>query len=373
MAIRPTFVLLTSLVCVVLQPVALSRAEEGEPEQVEFHGYGEVHYNNPRTGTMSGGAGNETDAHRFVLGWEYEFTPKARVEAEVDFEHAATELELEEAFLEYDLAPAVSLRAGVLLMPLGPLNESHQPVLYYSVERPYVQHYIIPTTWQENGAGIAGRADRQRIGYRAYVTAGLDAARITALGGLHDVSSRGAESKADDLAGAGRIEYSPEDGLTLGVSGYFGGADQRTPGLGTVTLGIAAADVRYRRAGFDLRGVLVRTALDGADRVSAIVGETVGKAMQGWYLEAAYDLLRRGPSGPLSRSLVAFLRHEDFDTVREAPSGFPGDPAARRTVTTGGVAFYPIERIAFKTDLERWENDAGERLNRVNLGAAFMF
>lgn len=354
-------------------PALPARADEVETGRIEFHGYGEVHYNNPQTGTMSSGAGNEIDFHRFVLGLEYEFTPKARVEAEVDFEHAASELELEEAFIEYDLAPAVSFRAGSLLMPVGPLNELHEPPVYYSVERPYVQRYIIPTTWQENGAGIAGQAGLGRVSYRAYVAAGLDATRMTALGGLHDVSSKGAESKADDLAGAARIEWFPARGLSLGASGYFGGADQRTPGLGSVTLGIAAADARYRRGGLDLRGVFVRTALDGADSVSAFVGETVGKVMQGWYLEAAYDLLRRGAAEGSSRSLVAFIRHEDFDTLREAPTGFARDPAARRTVTSGGLSFYPIEKIAFKADTEHWEDDAGADLNRVNLGAAFMF
>src|SRR5437870_8191542 len=140
---------------------------------------------------MSPGAGNELDFHRFVLGWEYEFTENLRVEAELDYEHAAKELELEEAYLEYDLLPAVSLRVGTLLMPVGPLNETHEPPLYYSVERPYVERYIIPTTWQENGAGFAGQAWRGKASYRACVTAGLDATKITFLGGLHDESSKG--------------------------------------------------------------------------------------------------------------------------------------------------------------------------------------
>ncbi len=351
------------------------QAEENGEEagQVEFHGYGEVHYNNPKLDTMSKGGGNEADFHRLVIGWEYEFTDELRVEGELDFEHAATELELEEAFLEYDLAPTVSLRAGTLLMPVGPLNEFHEPPLYYSVERPYVQRYIIPTTWQENGVGLAGQAGEGALSYRAYLTVGLDAARVTALGGLHDVSSKGAQSKADDLAGVGRLEYSPTPGFMLGASGYYGGADQKTPGLGSVTLGIASADARYHRAGFDLRGVFVRTALDGADSVSAFVGETIGKAMQGWYVEAAYDLLRRDAHEGGGRSLVLFARHEDFDTNEEVLTGFLKNPAAARTVTSGGFSYYPVEKVAFKADYERWKDGADAKLDRVNLGAAFMF
>ncbi len=347
-------------------------AEDEERGKLQFHGYGDMHYNNPRIDTMSSGAGKELDFHRFVLGWEYEFTEDLRVEGELDYEHAAKELELEEAYLEYDVLPTLALRVGTLLIPVGPLNENHQPPLYYSVERPYVERYIIPTTWQENGAGVAGQAG-ERLNYRAYVTAGLDATRITSLGGLHDVSSKGSESKADDLAGAGRLEYAPARGVTLAGSGYYGGADQRTPGLGKVTISIVSADARFRRAGFDLRGVFDRVHVDGAARVSALVGQTVGQVMQGWYAEAAYDLLRRDRTGSAGRSLVFFGRHEELDTNEEPPPGFPADPAADRKVTTAGVSYYPIEKVVFKADFEHWKDDADARLNRVNLGAAFMF
>lgn len=355
------------------EPGLAGAAGESDQGRLQFHGYGEVHYNNPQIGTMSSGASNVLDFHRFVLGWEYEFTERARVEAEVDYEHAAQELELEEAYLEYDLSPSVALRVGSLLMPVGPLNEFHEPPLYYSVERPYVQRVIIPTTWQEVGAGIAGQAGEGEVSYRAYVTAGLDATKITSIDGLHDASSKGSESKADDLAGVGRFEYAPARGLLLAGSGYYGGADQRTPGLGNVTLTLVSADARYHGAGFDLRGVYARINLDGADSVSALVGETVGKVMQGWYVEAAYDLLRRERAEGARRSLVLFGRHESFDTNEEAPPGFARDPAAERKVSTAGVSYYPIEKVAFKADFEHWKDGADAKLNRVNLGAAFMF
>ena len=349
-----------------------ARGADGETGSIEFHGYGEVHYNNPRIDAMSPGAGNEVDFHRLVLGWEYEFAENLRVEGELDFEHAAKELELEEAYLEYDLTPTIAIRGGSLLMPVGPLNESHEPPLYYSVERPYVERYVIPTTWQENGIGFAGQAKDGHVGFRGYLTTGLDAAKITTLEGLHDVSSKGSESKADDLAGVGRLEFSAGRGLKLGASGYYGGADQRTPGLGKVTLSIQSVDVRYRRFGFDVRGVFDRVQLDGADSVSATVGQTIGEVMQGWYAEAAYDLLRRDRRAS-GKALYVFARHEKFDTNQEVPTGFVRDPAADREVTTGGVAYYPIEKVALKADLEHWKDGTGAKLNRVNLGAAFMF
>ena len=362
------------MLILLLAPSARAEDEGEEPGKLQFHGYGEIHYNSPRIDTMSSGAGNVLDFHRLVFGWEYEFTEDLRVEGELDYEHAAQELELEEAYLEYDLLPAVSLRVGTLLIPVGPLNELHEPPLYYSVERPYVERYIIPTTWQENGAGVVGQAREGAVSYRAYVVAGLDATRITSVGGLHDVSSKGSESKADDLAGVARLVFSPTRGFTLGGSGYYGGADQRTPGLGKVTVSIASADARFRRFGFDFRAVLDRVSVDGADRLSALLApETIGKVMQGWYAEAAYDLLRRDRVEEGGNSLVLFGRREELDTNEEVSTGFTRNPAADRTVTSVGVAYYPIEKVAFKADIEHWKDGAGAKLNRVNLGAAFMF
>lgn len=363
------------LLCVA----STARADEDDDDddlagRLEFHGYGEMHYNNPKIDAMSSGAGNELDFHRLVLGWEYGFTDHLRFEGEIDHEHAAQELELEEAYLEYDVTPTFTLRGGTLLIPVGALNEFHEPPRYYSVERPYVERYIIPTTWQENGAGFAGQAAQGHVSYRGYVVAGMDATKMTTLGGLHDVSSKGAESKADDLAGTGRVEIRGlTRGLALSGSGYFGGADQRTPGLGKVTLTILSGDLRYRRAGFDLRAEFDRVRLGGADRVSLFTGQTIGEVMQGWYTEAAYDLLRRDRAPSSGRSLQVFLRHEELDSNKEVPAGFVADPAAERTITTGGLAFYPVEQVALKTDLEHWKDGAGAKLNRFNLGFAIMF
>jgi len=363
-----------SIALLLLLPAAVpARAADGAESGLEIHGYGEIHYNNPATGTMSKGASNEIDVHRIVLGWEYEFDSNLRVEGEVDFEHAATEIELEEAVLEYDLAPALSLRVGSLLMPVGPLNEFHEPPLYYSVERPYVQANVIPTTWQEAGLGLAGQSGGGGLAWRAYVTAGLDATGFGALKGIRDGRTHAAESKADDLAGVGRVVFAPSRGLSLGASGYRGGADQRTPGLGSVDVSMLVADARWQRGGLDLRGLAAWAGIDGADSVSAYVGEAVGESIFGWYAEAACDLLHGSAGAAGGRALVVFGRYERFDTNNTVPDGFAPAPGADRRVLIAGIAYYPIEKVAFKADFERWEDDTDATLNRVNLGAAFMF
>ena len=358
---------------ITLASSAGAQDSETWASRIHFHGYGEVHYNNPELGTMDQSAPSRADVHRFVLGWTYEFTPAIRLDAELDYEHAARELELEYAFLDFDVLPALSLRVGSVLMPVGPLNEFHEPPTYYSVERPYVQNTIIPTTWQENGLGLVGRAGTGSLGYRAYLVTGLDASAFTALSGIRGGRTGSSEALAEDLAGVARIEYATAPGLSLGASGYFGGADHNLPGLGDVTVGIVEADARFRRGGLDVRGVYARVLVDGADSVSAVTGENVGEVLQGVYGEVAYDLLRRDRSLERRRSLFLFGRIERFDTNEEMPDGIPVDPAADRKVLTVGAAFMPIETISLKADFEHWKDGTDDQLNRFNLGAAFQF
>lgn len=348
-------------------------AAADDSARIEFHGYGEAHYNNPATGTMDKSAIAEADLHRLVLEWEYGFAPGIGLEAEVEYEHAAKELEIEEAFLDLALTPGVSLRVGSVPLPVGPFNESHQPASYYSVERPYLEESLIPTTWQEIGLGLVGRGAGGGVGYRAYLVTGLDASGFTSMGGLRDGRSGGGEAKAEDLAGVGRVEYATRTGLSLGASAYYGGADQSRSGLGRVAVAIGTADARYRRGGLDLRALAARVQIDGADRVSFVTGESVGKAMAGWSAEAAYDLLRRDARPSRSRALFAFARYERFDTNHEMARGFAANRAADRKVATAGVSFLPIDKIAFKTDFEHWEDGTKAELNRVNLGASFQF
>src|SRR5262245_38575788 len=108
--------------CLTLAAPASTLAQDDPlAGRLQFHGYGEFHYNNPAIGTMDEDAIAEADVHRLVLGWTYEFTDAIRLDAEVDFEHAATEIELEYAHIDYDLKPTLALRAGSVLMPVGPL------------------------------------------------------------------------------------------------------------------------------------------------------------------------------------------------------------------------------------------------------------
>lgn len=131
-------------------------------DKTRLGGYGELHYNKL---DGEGGAPNksETDFHRFVLFLGHEFNPRTRFFSELEVEHALAgegkkgEVELEQAYVEFDLNDNHRAKAGVFLVPVGILNETHEPPTFYGVERNPIEGAIIPSTWWAGGAALSGQ------------------------------------------------------------------------------------------------------------------------------------------------------------------------------------------------------------------------
>lgn len=340
---------------------------------ISFHGYGELHYNNPRGSNVPDDDDPaQMDFHRMVWGLTYYWTDQISLHTEVDFEHAAQEMELEYAYVDFLVNPAFNVRAGAVLMPAGPLNEFHEPTLFYSVERPYVQNAIIPTTWQEGGVGITGGLP-VGLRYRLYYVSGLDAEGFSASTGIRGGRTHVAEAPSEEMAVVGRLEYVGLPGIQVGGSYYTGGASQleTTP---DVSVSIMEVDASAKYAGLEIRGLYAAVNVDGADDLSAALGQTIGEQMVGTNVEAAFHLL------PLiiketDQDLVLFARWEQFNTQEEVPAEYEADPSNDRQVLTYGLAYFPHRDVAIKADFERWENeaDADDEGNRFNLGLAYMF
>lgn len=386
----------------MIPPYASAREMEMETEEasssLHLHGYGELHYNVPRDGGTS-----KMDLHRMVWGLSYEFNDWISVHTEVDFEHAAQEMELEFAYLDFLINPAVNVRAGLVLMPVGPLNEFHEPPLFYSVERPLVQKVIIPTTWQEGGAGIFG-SPMEGLRYRVFVVSGLAGTGFRGSDGIRKGRGKGAggEEKpktGEELAVVGRLEYNLLAGVDLGTSLYFGEVDQNNKIAGDPSVAIYEFDGRVRMAGVDFQAVYAKIDIDEADNISratckageptsastttgafipgALKCETVGEELVGWYVELAYHLSHLMGT---SWDLVPFIRLSELITQDAVPSGLNGDGVAfaasgknDQEITTYGIAYYPDPQVAIKADFQNFEDAAGGDTDQYNLGVAYMF
>src|SRR5437868_1709908 len=189
---------------------------------VSFGGYGEFRYENPKNGTPS------ADVARAVLYTAYKFNDRVRFNSELEVEHATTEIggavSVEFAYLEYLLKPQANIRAGLVLLPMGLINEQHEPTTYFGARRPEVEDRILPTTWTEIGAGVFG--DNGPFTYRGYVVTGLNSARFSAADAIHEGKQAGSEALAKDLAVTGRVDWHPIEGALIGASAYSGGSGQ---------------------------------------------------------------------------------------------------------------------------------------------------
>jgi hypothetical protein len=191
------------------------------PSKTSIGGYGELHYNN-----ISADAGDteEIDFHRFVLFFGHEFTDRIRFFSEFELEHSLAgdgkpgEVELEQAYVEYGLSDDLYARTGLFLIPVGILNETHEPPTFYGVERNDVENIIIPSTWWEAGAALRGNFDNG-LSWDASVHSGL--AMPTSGGSAFRVRSgrqKVAEALASDMAATLRLRYTGIAGLELAAS-----------------------------------------------------------------------------------------------------------------------------------------------------------
>ena len=359
-------------------PAAAQQAdpEAGFPSTGPLSGYMDFHFN------KADGEDAVLDFHRFVLLLSHSFSSRIRFVGELELEHAfvegleeAGELELEQAYVDFLLSRAVNVRAGMVLMPVGIINERHEPPVYNGVERPFVDTVIVPSTWFETGVGLHGNLGRG-FRYRAYAVAPLNSIEFTADEGIRGGRQKGSQAVVRNVAYTGRLEYLGVRGLTLGASVWTGESSFATPRLDTLVT-VGEIDARYRRERLELRGQFAHVGISDAARLNDSLGRIVGvspniaEALRGFYGEAAYRVW----NGGAPRDLVAFARYENFDTQYRMPDGFLPLKEFDRDAWMTGVTYYADPDVAVKADYTWLRNQSGLFPNRhlVNVGLGWWF
>lgn len=323
------------------------------------------------------------DFHRFVLLITHNFSDRIRFVSELELAHALVaglekggELELEQAYVDFLLSRRFNVRAGMMLVPVGIINERHEPPIYYGVERPFVDTVIIPTTWFEAGAGVHGELGRGWR-YRAYVMAPLNARNFTAEEGLRGGLQKGSDSNIGRPAVTGRLEYVGIPGLTAGASFWTGRSGFEFRPRFDVPVKLGEADVRYSRNRLELRGQFAQVAIDNAgllnDAMSRAVGvdPNVASALRGFYGEAGYRVI----SGASYGDVGLFARYENFDTQFKMPREYLPLRELDRDALVFGVTYWPDADIAIKADYGavRSRNSTIRVPNSFNIGLGWWF
>jgi hypothetical protein len=303
--------------------------------------------------------------------------------SELELEHAlvegleeAGELELEQAYVDFLLSRRFNVRAGMMLAPVGIINERHEPPVYYGVERPFVDTFIIPSTWFDVGAGLHGEVGRGWR-YRAFVMSPLNAREFSAEEGLREGRQKGSDTNIGRPAVTGRLEYVGVTGLTAAASFWTGrsGFEFRPRFDVPVTLG--EADVRYTRNRLELRGQFAHVSVSNAADLNDALGRAVGvdpnvaSAMRGFYGEASYRVFSSARAGEVG----LFTRYENFDTQYRMPEGYlPLKEFDRDAVVLGGT-YWPDPDIAIKLDYSIVRNKSSviAAPNSFNVGLGWWF
>jgi len=349
--------------------------DSGFPTTGPLSGYMDFHFN------KADGEDPVLDFHRFVLLLNHGFSPRLRFVGELELEHAfvegleaSGEIELEQAYIDFLLSRPLNVRAGMLLMPVGIINERHEPPVYNGVERPFVDTVIVPSTWFDVGAGVHGELGAWR--YRAYAVAPLNAIEFTAEEGIRGGRQKGSQANVRNIAYTARAEYRAIRALTLGASVWTGESSFAAPRLDTgVTVG--ELDARFRRNRLELRWQFAQVAISDAARLNDVLERTTGvspniaRTMRGFYSEAAYRVWNAGAP----RDLVAFVRYENFDTQFRMPEGFVPLKEFDRDAWVTGLTYYPDPDLAVKADYVYLRNQSGLFPNRhlFNLGLGWWF
>ena len=323
-------------------------------EKTTVGGYGELHWNNTNLK-------DEIDLHRFVLFFGHQFSDDLRFFSELEIEHNIAgegkngEVEVEQAFIEYDINDQHRVTGGVFLLPVGIINETHEPNTFYGVERNNVEKNIIPATWWEAGVMLSGDLG-SGFSYNLALHSGLEASK----GGAFTYKPRDGRRKvskapAKDGAATARLKYTGMPGLELAVSvQHQGDMTQSDSGTDEAKGLLTETHLVYNQGPFGLRALYARWDVDG-DEAKALGRDE----QEGWYIEPAYRI---------NSNWGLFARRSNWDNE----AGATGDSEYKQTDI--GVNYWPHEQVVIKLDWMDKDAPSGKAdEDGFNLGIGYQF
>ncbi len=347
-------------------------------------GYGEIRLRSFQN--ADDGQNDVFDALRAVFYVGYKFNDNWVLNSELEFEHGGTggggSISAEFFTLDYLWKDEANLRVGLVLIPMGFVNEIHEPNFFYGAERPEVERTILPSTWSENGVGIYGRV-ADRVEYRAYVVSSFRGADFSS-SGLRGGRQKGSRAISNDFAFVARVDVDVAPGLLVGGSVYTGqtGQEEDVEGedLPDAMLTIYEIHAQYKAHGLSLRGLWTEAFLDEAGRLSRIIDTTpsmtddsIAQHMRGWYVEAAYDILPLVAEGT-RMSLEPYFRFESYDTQRDVSDLlYTRDKTKDIDLYVAGLQFKPIPEVVFKVDFRHFDPADGDRADEVQALVGYVF
>ncbi|MGJ8654003.1 MAG: porin [Opitutaceae bacterium] len=322
-------------------------------EKTSVGGYGELHAN------FYENADNQIDFHRFVLFFNHEYNDWITLFTEFELEHSLAgddkpgEVELEQAFIRMDWSESFSSDAGIFLMPVGILNETHEPNTFYGIERNNVESRIIPSTWWE--AGLKGNYRfGNGISLDGGITSGLD---ISETGVIRGARQKVAQAVNNEAAFVGRVKYTGVAGLEVAASVFYQD-DMAQSASADISGLLSEAHVDYTYEGFRIRALYARWDLDGTLDSDA-------ESQYGYYFEPSY----RWELSERYGDLGVYFRYSNYEY-------YTGSALSDNEIYELGINWWPTPNVVFKADIQDIsESDqySSKGDSVFNLGVGYQF
>ena len=343
----------------------------------QLSSYGEINYSRPSRDSSA----TQTNVTRFVLGYQHRFNEKTKVVAELEVENAVTsatdsgEVAVEQVYVEHRLNDTYGVRGGLFLMPIGMVNQNHEPHTFFGVNRPLVETSIIPSTLREAGLQVFGEHDNG-VSWSAGLSTGPDLTKWDPLDAevvespLRAVHQEGQLAKSKDLTVFGAVDW-------RGIPGLRVGGGLMTGKMGHGTVGFASPNARYTLAdlhakwtpgAWDLSALYARGTISGAGDLNVTFTGApylVPNRFDGAYAQVAYKFRLAG-----DYAVSPFARYELVNTGRGF-DGVAGGGYATEKVFTVGANFNLAPTVVVKADVQRYK--VTKDSDRFNLGLGFSF
>lgn len=332
------------------------------------------------------------DVPRLVVFMGYKFNSRTHFVSEIEFEHV-NEAAVEQAFLNYRLTRFMDIRAGLILIPMGIINEYHEPTTFNGVLRPNLDNKIVPCTWREMGAGFTGKIDRSSLRYQLYLVNGFSGydggGKFKGEDALRGGRQKGMKSYMTAPDFSFKMDYYGVKGLKLGAAAYLGESESKLfEGLwkddpqentslkadsSLVAITMLGLDARYQYKGFEARAQFITAQLSNTKQYNALTGKDLGSELNGYYVEAGYNVLQQARN--TKNKLLIFARYENYNTHASVEEGTTKNNAYNRTDITVGAGFKVADGAVFKADYQNMSNeqDGSKPKNMFNMGIGVWF
>ncbi len=372
---RPTPILFLILALLAYSPAAMAAdtsagstpaailADTTGYGKFRFGGYGELlaqfmdYGINRFDGTDSGNARthrNSISMPRFVLAFNYKFTPKWILGAEIEFEAGGTgsavelensengeyeteiekggEVALEQFHITRLIVPQFNVRAGHMIVPVGLTNAHHEPINFFGTSRPQAETSLLPSTWHETGIEFFGTFGRNHavFDWQLMIVAGLNANGFDRDQWI--IGGKAGFFENDNLTSPGyvaRLDYRGIEGLRTRVSFYYcrdAGSNSDKPqtyaSIGRIPVAIGTWDAQYRNRFLTARANVTYGYVGNSEKLSEINRRLSNKSPYSRLVPVAKNTLGygaelgislRGIIGRRFPSIYPFARYEYYN------------------------------------------------------------